>query len=251
MSRSRRHSPVLYLCLSLVGASACVSYGSHLGATPTPLGHTEYSLDVDGMLMDRGFGPQVLPNPEASVRWGLARELDFGLRVNALGGEASSRVGLLQLGRYRFTSVPLLGGGFVPATNQDTGLVTTAAGVVLLNGFTLASSTEIVVGLRGQVRLDLNAVAVQEDFSAATWSLVPGGSLGVRFPVSRQLFLFPELVVLVPRSLEGQGFQTPILQGGVSIQWGSRPDAGPAQPPAKLDRSATVPATFGWARASK
>jgi hypothetical protein len=202
-----------------------------LSATPTPPGQTENSINVDAMVLDRGFGPQVLPNLEVSRRWGLARELDFGLRVNALGAEANSRIGLLQLGRYRFTSVPLIGGGFVPATNQDTGLFTTTTGVVLLNGFTLSSSTEIVVGLRGQVRLNLNAVAVQEDFSAATWSFVSGGSLGVRFPVSRRVFLFPELVLLVPHSLEGQGFQSPILQGGIGIQFGSRPDAGPPHSP--------------------
>jgi hypothetical protein len=184
------------------------------------------------MVLDRGFGPQVLPNLEASMRRGLAREFDFGVRVNALGAEASSRIGLLQLGRYRLTSVPLIGGGFVPATNQDTGLFTTTTGVVLLNGFTLPSSAEIVVGLRGQVRLNLNAVAVQEDFSAATWSFVSGGSLGVRFPVSRQVFLFPEVVLLVPHSLEGEGFQSPILQGGIGIQFGPRPQPGlPHSPP--------------------
>jgi len=177
---------------------------------------------VDGLLVDRGFGRQVLPNPEASVRWGLTRALDFGLRVNALGAEASSRIALLQHGRYRFTIVPLLGGGFVSATNRDTGLATTTAGVVLLNGFTLGSATELVVGLRTQIRLDLNAVAVREDFSAANWSLVPGGSVGVRFPISQRVFLFPELVVVVPGSLEGEGFQVPILQGGIGIQWGSR-----------------------------
>jgi len=211
----------------LIGPPGCVSYGSHLSAAPTPPGQTEYSLNVDGMVLDRGFGPQVLPNPEASIRWGVTHVLDFGLRVNALGAEASSRFGVLQLGHYRFTAVPLLGGGFVPATNQDTGLVTTTAGMVLLNGWTLGSSTELVVGLRGQVRLELNAVAVQEDFSAATWSFVPGGSVGVRFPTGGRLFLFPEVVVLVPHGLEGEGFQAPILQGGVGIQWGS----SPAHPP--------------------
>lgn len=224
-------APRLGLCLALLGAPGCVSYGSHLSATPTPPGQREYSLNADGLIMDRGFGRQVLPNPEASMRWGLTQRLDFGLRVNALGAEASSRIALLQRGRYRFTVAPLLGGGFVPATNQDTGLATTTAGVLLLNGFTLGADTEVVVGLRSQVRLDLNAVAVREDFSAANWSLVPGGSVGVRFPISQRVFLFPELVVLVPRSLEGGGVQAPILQGGIGIQWESRRAAGPAHSP--------------------
>jgi hypothetical protein len=191
----------------------------------------EYSVNADAMVLDRGFGPQFLPNPEVAVRRGLAREFDLGLRVNALGAEASSRIGLLELDRYRLTSVPLLGGGFVPATNQDTGLVTTTGGVVLLNGIAIAPRSELVLGLRGQARLDLNAVAVQEDFSAAIWRFVPGGSLGVRFPVSRRLFLFPEIVVVLPYELEGGTWQTPIVQGGVGVQWGGELGSARAQSP--------------------
>jgi hypothetical protein len=183
------------------------------------------------LVLDRGFGPQVLPNPEASIRWGLARELDFGLRVNALGAEASSRIGLVRAGEYRLTALPLLGGGFVSATNQDTELVTTTAGLALLNGIAIGSRTDLVVGLRGQARLGLNAVAVQEDFAEASWSLVPGGSLGVRFPVSERFLLFPEVVVVVPYDLERGGFRTLVLQGGVAVQWESLGSAKRAQPP--------------------
>jgi hypothetical protein len=218
-------------CLTLFLASGCVSYGSHLSATPTAPGQTEYSVAADGLVLDRGFGPQVLPNPEASIRFGLARELDFGLRVNALGAEASSRIGLVHAERYRLTTVPLLGGGLVTATNQDTDFVTTTAGLVLLNGFQMGSRTELVVGLRGQTRLGLNAVAVREDFAEATWSFVPGGSLGVRFPVSERFSLFPEVVVVVPYDLEEGVFASPILQGGVAVQWGSRAPAMRAHSP--------------------
>jgi hypothetical protein len=119
----------------------------------------------------------------------------------------------------------------VSATNQDTELVTTTAGLVLLNGFAIGSRTELAVGLRGQTRLGLNAVAVQEDFAAATWSFVPGGSLGVRFPVSARILFFPEVVVVVPYDLERGLFRTPVLQGGVAVQWDSSPSAKPAQPP--------------------
>jgi hypothetical protein len=221
----------LRLSLALVAAPGCVSYGSHLSATPTAPGRTEYSVNADGMVLDRGFGPQVLPNPEASIRWGLARELDFGVRVNALGAEASSRIGLLHVEKYRLTTVPLIGGGFVPATNQDTELVTTTAGMVLLSGFALGSRTQLVVGLRGQARLGLNAVAVQEDFGAALWSFVPGGSLGVRFPLSERFHLFPEVVVVVPYDLESGIWKTPILQGGVGVQWDPLRDRARAHPP--------------------
>jgi hypothetical protein len=205
----------------LVALSGCASYGSHLSATPTARGETEFSANVDALVLDRGFGPQVLPNPEFSIRRGLASNVDLGLRLNALGGEASSRIGLFERGRYRLTSVPLLGGGFVPVTNQDTGLVTTTAGVVVLNGVSLAPRTELVLGLRGQARLDLNAVAVEEDFGAATWRLVPGASLGVRFPLSRKLSLFPEVVLVVPHEFDEGRWESPIVQVGVGLQWGS------------------------------
>ena len=231
MSFTSRRFRALSACLTLVLTSGCVSYGSHLSATPTAPGQTEYSVAADGLVLDRGFGPQVLPNPEASIRWGIARELDFGLRVNALGGEASSRIGLIHAERYRLTTVPLLGGGLVTATNQDTDLVTTTAGVVLLNGLSLGSRTELVVGLRGQTRLGLNAVAVREDFAEATWSFVPGGSFGMRFPVSERFHLFPEVVVVVPYDLEEGDFDSPILQGGVAVEWGSRAPAKQAHSP--------------------
>lgn len=231
MLRSRTRTTRLRFFLIPLAAAGCASYGSHLTATPTARGETEYSVNVDGLVLDRGFGPQFLPNPEVAIRRGLARDLDLGLRVNALGGEASSRIGVLGLGRYRLTSVPLLGGGFVPATNQDTGLATTTAGMVLLSGITAGSRSEVVLGLRGQARLDLNAVAVQEDFDAATWRFVPGGSLGMRFPVNPRLFVFPELVVVVPYELEGKGWEFPIVQVGVAIQWGSRSEKPRAQSP--------------------
>jgi hypothetical protein len=207
--------------MTLFLASGCVSYGSHLTATPTATGRTEYSIAADALVLDRGFGPQILPNPEASIRWGVARELDFGLRVNALGAEASSRIGLVHAERYRLTTLPLLGGGLVTATNQDTDLVSTTAGLVLLNGFVLGSRTDLVVGLRGQARLGLNAVAVKEDFAEANWSFAPGGSIGARFPVSERFFLFPEVVVVMPYDLEQGVFDTAILQGGVAVQWAS------------------------------
>ena len=213
----------------LVALSGCVSYGSHLSATPTARGETEISANVDALVLDRGFGPQLLPNPEFSIRRGLGSDVDLGLRLNALGGEASSRIGLLELERYRLTSVPLLGGGFVPVTKKDTGLATTTAGVVLLNGIRVAPRTELVLGLRGQARLDLNAVAVQEDFGAATWRLVPGASLGVRFPLSRRLYLFPEIVVVVPYEFDGASWESPIAQGGVGLQWGSGGDSNRTQ----------------------
>jgi len=231
VSRAHGISPGLRLCLSLFAAPGCISYGSHLSATPTPPGQTEYSVNADALLLDRGFGPQVLPNPEVAIRRGFTRGLDLGLRLNALGAEASSRLALLTLESYRLTAVPLLGGGFVPATNPDTELVTTTAGLVALSGLSVASRTEVVLGLRGQTRLGLNAVAVGEDFSEATWSFVPGGSLGVRFPVSARLFLFPEVVVVVPYDLEGGGFEVPIVQGGIAFQWDSHGASKSVQPP--------------------
>jgi hypothetical protein len=231
VSPSRRNAVALHVGLALSAAPGCVSYGSHLSATPTAEGELEYSVNADAVVLDRGAGPQILPNPELSIRRGFGQEFDLGLRLNALGAEATSRIGLLDLARYRLTSVPLLGGGFVPATNKDTGLATTTAGVILLNGITIAPRTELVVGVRGQARLDLNAVAIREDFGAATWRFVPGGSFGVRFPVSQRLFLFPEVVVLAPYNLENGAFESPIVQGGVGLQWGSHGKSSRAQPP--------------------
>ena len=137
----------------------------------------------------------------------------------------------MRAGEYRLTALPLLGGGFVPATNQDTEIVTTTAGLAMLNGVSTGPRTELVVGLRGQTRLGLNAVAVQEDFAQASWSFIPGGSLGVRFPVGERFLVFPEVVVVVPYDLERGVFRTLVLQGGVAVQWESKGSAKRVQPP--------------------
>ncbi len=41
------------------------------------------------------------------------------------------------------------------------------------------------------------------------------------FPFGSRLFLFPEVVVLFPYQLEGGGWESPLLQGGIGIQWAS------------------------------
>ena len=60
---------------------------------------------------------------------------------------------------------------------------------------------------------------------------MPGGSLGVRFPVSARLFLFPEIVVVVPYDLEGGGLEVPLVQGGIALQWDSQRASKSVQPP--------------------
>ena len=55
----------------------------------------------------------------------------------------------------------------------------------------------------------------------------------MRFPLSERFHLFPEVVVVVPYDLESGIWKTPILQGGVGVQWdplGGRPRAHPPSP---------------------
>ena len=55
--------------------TGCASYGSHLDATALPPGRTQLSLNADALVIDRGLGPQVLPNPELGYRLGVSERL--------------------------------------------------------------------------------------------------------------------------------------------------------------------------------
>ena len=57
------------------------------------------------------------------------------------------------------------------------------------------------------------------------------GSLGVRFPIGRRTFLFPEIVLLAPRDMESRRWQARVLQGGIGIQWGGERAVGAAHSP--------------------
>lgn len=204
--------------LVLAGPPGCVSYGAHLAATPVAPGERELSLNADGLVVDRGLGPQPLPNPELGYRWGIARNWDVGGRLNAGSLEGNARWRFAQ-GPLAAAFVPGVGIGFVPVTNRDTGLFNAHLLASVLMGIRLRPRQELVFGARGALTYAFPLTTFRGDASGDKIFLLPGAVAGFRFPVGRGAWLFPELNVLRAYDTERGEWLFPTLQGGVALQF--------------------------------
>jgi hypothetical protein len=198
--------------------SGCVSYGSHLTASPLTAGAREVSFNADALVVDRGFGAQILPNPELGYRWGLLPDLDVGGRVNAGGLEGNARWRVAR-GPVSGALVPGVGFGFVPVTNRDTGLLNAHLLLSALAGVEIARRSQLVIGARGAVTYAFPLTALRGAGGESTVYWLCGGVVGYRFPVGRQSFLFPELTVLYPYDSRRHDWLFPTVQGGVALQF--------------------------------
>lgn len=208
----------LGLVLGLL-VQACASYSPHQSALPTPSGMTNSALAADFIVVDRGLGPELFASPEFGVSHGVSRNLTLGGRVYPLGVEFFAKHRAIDRVSGRVSLMPLAAVSQVSATNADTSFVDVTSGCALLGGLDLTPKLTLNVGLRSQLRLGLNAVAVREDFGAARWALLSGGSLGLDWHLNRALTLNPALLVLVPYDFDREVWDFPIFQGGVALGW--------------------------------
>lgn len=197
----------------------CATYGSHLSATPVARGTDELSLSADALVIDRGFGPQIVPNPEVGWRHGWGDDFDVGGRANLAGVEANGRLRVLDGEWLDLAVVPGAGFGFVPATNADSGLFNLSALGALLAGVQLQQRSQLVLGPRGIVTYAFPLTAFGGDTSGAKLIYLVGGTLGVRFPVGETTWLFPDVNVLVPYDSDRKEWYFPSIQGGVALQF--------------------------------
>jgi hypothetical protein len=218
MSRARRASLTSGSCLWLFSAG-CSTYNPHVAATPTPRGATDLTITADALVVDRGLGPELMMAPDVSLRRGLRDDWDVGARLFPAGIELNARHRLVDRGPFELSLMPLLTGGVVTYTNADTSFVATSAGLAALNDVRLGKSTELTLGLRSGLELGLNAVAVYEDFSAARWRVVGGGSVALTYHVSAVWSLSFGVVVLVPYDLDQSETGFPIIQGGAAASF--------------------------------
>jgi hypothetical protein len=209
----------LALGWSAAFAAGCASYNPHLAATPTPRSTTDLAVTADALLLDRGLGPELFPVPDVSLRRGVGADWDLGGRLFALGGELSARGRVYRAGRYQLALLPLVAGGLVTRTNEDTSFFALSSGAAALNGFRLGERAELTFALRSQLELGLNAVALREDFSAARFRLLAGGSVALDAPIGERWFLSPGIVVLLPYDLDRSELGFPLLQGGLSAHF--------------------------------
>lgn len=194
----------------------CASYGSHLSATPLASGARELSVNADALLIDRGLGPQVLPNPELGYRVGLTHDLDVGGRVNAGGFELNARVRVLG-GVVDVAAIPAFGFGFVPVTNAETGLFNAHALGSLVSSWHPAPRWNVVLGARGGLTYAFPMTAFRGVTDGSDAFYLVGGVLGLRFPIGERTYLFPDVNLLYPYDTERRSWTSPTLQGGLAI----------------------------------
>jgi hypothetical protein len=196
--------------------SGCVTYGSHLTARSLAAGSRELSLNADALVIDRGLGPQLLPNPELGYRLGVGQSIDVGGRLNAGSLELNARWQLLS-GKAALALVPALGFGFVPVTNRDTGLFNLHALGSALGSFRLRERWDLVVGARGGMTYAFPLTAWRGDASGDSVTLLAGGAIGLRFPLGKRSYLFPDLNLLFPYETQRDEWSFPTFQGGVAL----------------------------------
>lgn len=198
-------------------ALGCASYGAHLTATPVPEGEHEWMVAADAVLLDRGFGPQVLPNPEVGLRFGLGQDIDVGGRLNSGGLELNSVMRVVDTGTLDLALVPGVAVAFVPATNPDTGVMQASALGSLLLGLHLSPRVELVFGARAVAAYAFPLTALRGDASSSKMIYSPGASSGVRVRLSRTLSLMPEVNALVPYDSARRAWSFPSVQAGISL----------------------------------
>lgn len=204
---------------SALAVWGCASRGAHLSASPVAPGGRELSLAADALLVDRGFGPQLLPNPEVGLRLGLSEHADLGVRANVGSVEVNARLRALRSERLELTLVSGLGVGFVPVTNSDSGLFNASALGALLLGINLGQRSQLVLGPRGIATYAFPLTTFRGAASGARMIYSPGGVLGFRFPLGARSYLFPELNVLAPYDTERAEWQFPSIQAGIAFQF--------------------------------
>lgn len=207
----------LCACVFFLGPG-CASYGAHLSATPLKPDRDAIGLAADVVVIDRGFGAQVLPNPQLSWRHGLAEDLDLGLIANILSAEFSVRWAFVSRAGARLTAVFGLGLGLVPVTNSDVGLMQAGLSGRLLVGLTLSPNAELTLGFVSLNQLQFGFAAPASGFSNAKFVTLPGLSLGLEYEF-RQFSLHPEVTVVIPYDTEREEWLPVIAQAGVVVQF--------------------------------
>ncbi len=201
----------------LVGG--CASYGPHLTATPVPPGKDEFGINADAILVDRGFGPQLLPNPELSLRDGVSENIDWGLRFNVAGLEGNTRFRLARSEWLDFTLSPFLGAGFVPATNRDTGLLRLPIGGRMLLGWHVLPKADVVIGAGAIVDPQFPLTILRGEPTGSKAELSPTATVGSEIALGDALRLNPELNIVPTYDTAAKTWRTVTLQGGVSLRW--------------------------------
>lgn len=201
--------------LVLLALAGCGSFSHHLTARPTPVGKVDLGVNLGVIAGQRGLDNYVvLPNPEIAVRAGIADGVDFGGKVNVLGGEMSTRVRILE-GELDLALAPALGFIFSTFTSEETESILVSGKLPVLVGVHFGDILSLIGGASFLVHVSIGSEA-SDDTDVLIY---PGGTLGLNIQIIELIALFPEVNVFVPYSIDLERWRKPIFQGGVAVRF--------------------------------
>ncbi len=202
------------LLLPVAFSAACGTYSNHLTARATPPGAVDLGIDVDVVATERGtMKRSVLPNPDVMVRVGLADGFDLGAKINFLGAELSSRIGLIQ-GDVDLALAPGFGFTFAERTSEDTEALVFTGKIPLLVGVHLGDIVTLVGGFNGI----FHVTAGSNDSDNSDVILYPGGTFGVDLQLAHIIAIFPEVNVHVPYHVNLERWRKVNFQAGLGVR---------------------------------
>lgn len=172
-------------------------------------------MHADAVVNRQSPNDQTRANAELGYRWGLADDIDIGVRGHGMGGEINSRLRLASGYGFDLTASPFIGGGLIPSHQDNGGALRFPMGIRALVGWQAPAGLDLTVG----------AVATFEpqaglnDDHRSQLLASPGAVFGTQFPISDTVRLNVEINAHVPYALDQGRWQAPILQAGVALKW--------------------------------
>lgn len=217
----RQRRGVLRGGTSAVGIAAglvtgCSSYGAHLTAVPTPPGQREVTVHANAVVAGPGRDSASGPNAELGYRWGMARNIDVGVRGHGMGGEVNSRLRLVSSEGFDLTASPFVGGGLIPNHQDNAGALRFPMGMRALLGWHAPAGVDLTLGAVATFEPQAGLVG---DDQRSQLLAAPGALLNAEVPLGETLRISLEVNAHLPYALGQGSWQSPILQGGVALKW--------------------------------
>lgn len=151
---------------------------------------------IDGEDLNEALGlEQGVPNLSGSLRYGLADNVDVGLRWGTNGLDLLGKIQVTPRDKQDVvvSVLPSLGGLVVPSEDGNLGMMCSQLGVLV--GMRVGEGGQVVFGPKLQ---DWHAQGSAQDVDVTGHYLAVGGSAGVAFHVTRSVRLLPEVAFMSP-----------------------------------------------------
>ena len=222
--KTRRRTPArsaLFACAAL-STAGCATIGHYQTAETAGKGNIEFGVEpsyysrslgleedvvlpevngtravvIDGQDLNEALGlEQGVPNLCGSLRYGLADNVDVGLRWGTNGLDVLGKIQVTPTDKEDLvvSVLPSLGGLVVPSGDGNIGVLSSQLGVLV--GMRIGEDGQVVFGPKLQ---DWHAQGSAQDVDVTGHYLAVGGSAGVAFHVTKGIRLLPEVAFMSP-----------------------------------------------------